>query len=105
MTQTSPLAPKHLNTLHTLKGIYPSNAVTQCLDSLTHNDVLVLIESGVNNLLIPDMSAQLKTLNVRVFALKDDIEAREIIHTDCHVIDHTEWVKLSVKSKRIINWF
>ena len=94
-----------LETLHTLKGIYPCSQVTQCLEQLAKNDVLLLIESGVNNLLLPDFITQIKQIDVQVFALKDDTQARAIQNNEIQTLSHSQFVDLSIASQRIINWF
>ena len=92
-------------TLHTLKGIYPSAEVLQCIEQLTNNDVLLLIESGVNNLLIPEFLKTLTNINIHVYALKDDTDARKINFESIKMISHLQFVDLSITSQRIINWF
>ena len=94
-----------IETLHTLKGIYPCDTITQCLDQLATNDVLLLIESGVNNLLIPDFINALKGLDIHVYALNDDVSARKIECNEITIVSHSQFVDLSVASQRIINWF
>ncbi|MCJ8312779.1 MAG: sulfurtransferase complex subunit TusB [Saccharospirillaceae bacterium] len=92
-------------TLHTLKGIFPDATVAQCIEQLTKNDVLLLMESGVNNLLIPEFLTTLTKIGLPVYALQDDTDARKINSESIKMISHLQFVDLSISSQRIINWF
>jgi len=62
------------------------------------------MESGVNNLLIPDFLEVISKLDIHVFALSDDATARKIEVND-NAISHLQFVDLCIASQRIINWF
>jgi len=94
-----------LETLHTLKGIYPCDAAVQCIEQLTKNDCLLLIESGVNNLLMPSFLQAISKLEIHVYTLQDDTLARKIEPNDIKMVSYEQFVDLSVASQRIINWF
>ncbi|BCE01798.1 DsrH/TusB family sulfur metabolism protein [Marinicellulosiphila megalodicopiae] len=94
-----------IKTLHTLKGISPQNCVTECIALLADQDALILIESGVNNLLIPEFIDAIKDKNIGCFVLDEDANARNVSHEHFKPIDFATWIDISANSNLILNWF
>ena len=91
------------------KSPFANNSIKSCINIIDSASAILLIEDGViaatkNKLSIIDSIAS----QGRVYALKNDIEARGIsskIATDIKLINYVGFVDLVVKHGTTVSWF
>lgn len=96
-------------TLHILNKPPSHNRFAGCLDQLSANDVVFLLEDAVLALHHPRLQAV--PPGVRIYALEADVRARGLAltgETPCppigHCCDMTVLVDLTEQFSRIVNW-
>lgn len=92
-------------TLHTL-NTPPSDrhTLSLCLDAMSTDDVLLLIEDAVYLAAPPHRHSLSPHLNI--YALAIDLNARGVkADSSVSVIDDVEFVALSLACNRVVSWF
>ncbi|MFK7160903.1 DsrH/TusB family sulfur metabolism protein [Marinospirillum sp. MEB164] len=82
-----------------LHQINHPHKLAQALPLMQAEDAIVLVEQGVNLLQQPIQLTQ------PLYALKKDCQARAITpHATCTLIDHAQWVALTLEYDRVCSW-
>ncbi|MCG8380852.1 MAG: sulfurtransferase complex subunit TusB [Gammaproteobacteria bacterium] len=97
--------------LHTVnKSLHTSTALSSCLNLISPQSALVLIEDGVyaavgNATHIQPFNS---SLGIKLYALKPDLEARGLIETrllsDIEVIEYIDFVDLVAAYSSVVAW-
>ena len=85
--------------LHVLNTSTNMLCINDCLKNILQDDILLLIEDGVNLL-----RTQQITSNISLKALTCDVQARQI-ETEKEQIDFAQWVEITEQAQSIIHWF
>ena len=90
--------------LHTINKT--GAAVTRCLEVLSNNDAILLLEDGVylaqDNAVLQNMPETIK-----IFALSDDLSARGIannVHENVSKVDWPGFVTLTTEYDKVVSW-
>jgi tRNA 2-thiouridine synthesizing protein B len=91
------------------KSPFSSTLLKQCLDRLSDNDGLILLEDGVYGALLTHPYAQqLQSLNA-CYAIKKDLVARGVdpkaVSANITLIDYEEFVALCVDYELTHSWY
>lgn len=91
--------------LHTLNQP-PANGscLARCLDAMTTQDTLLLIEDGVYWAL-PAFASQLKPVADRLYVLDADVQARGLTLPAEKRISDEQFVALCVSHDKVVSWF
>ena len=97
--------------LHTVnKSPFDKNSLESCLKHTTEGSAVLLIEDGVYGALKNTaISSDLKSamLNVSIYALEADVQARGIdsnLLDGIELIDYKGFVELSIKHDKVQSW-
>ncbi|RTR33604.1 sulfurtransferase complex subunit TusB [Shewanella atlantica] len=93
-----------MNLHHIQTSAKQDNALACCLKYMGKQDAILLSGNGVNSLLLPEWQERLA--DIRVMALKGDVEARGLSQRLGHytVIDYDTFVQESLKHDKVITW-
>ena len=96
-----------LSTLHTVnKSAFGSDALAACLRVARSGDAIVLLEDGVYNALD---TAALVGAGLRIYALREDLQARGIpaeqLPAHVETIAYKDFVALVCTHARTVSWF
>lgn len=95
-------------TLHIInKSTTHSQLYSDCLACLGENDAVLLIESAVYSG-CDSQQTFFKTLNIPVFALRTDAQARgvqDMMDQSIEQIDDSQFVELCCQYNKSISWF
>lgn len=84
-----------------------SNVYRQALDAMGPDDLLMLIEDGVQAGM-PGLVGYLDTVEGRVLALREDIDSRGIggrLDASVQVVDVDGFVNLTEQATQSVSWF
>jgi tRNA 2-thiouridine synthesizing protein B len=98
-------------TLHTWnKATSDAAPIVQCLEQLSADDALLLLEDGVYAAMDADFLRRLERsldAGARLYCLAADLAARGIsarISPRATVVGYKEFVALSLRHERVVNW-
>ncbi len=95
-------------TLHIInKAASNQQLYIDCLDCLHEDDAIILIESAVYTAYDHERTI-LNNLNVPIYALKTDVQARGLLdksNDKIPLIDDNEFVELCCQYQKSVSWF
>jgi sulfur relay protein TusB/DsrH len=103
-----------MSCLHTVnKTSSSSNALSSCLRVASDDDCILLIEDGVYNViglsLLAHGTRPATIANLRICALKEDLDARGIhgasIPAMIATVSYDDFVQLACKYQQFVSWF
>ncbi|MCC7516123.1 MAG: sulfurtransferase complex subunit TusB [Pseudomonadales bacterium] len=95
-----------LHTLNTSAREHP-DLFARLLRCTSHGDALLLLENGVYNLSDTDFLTRVQAVEISLYALNPDIQARGLatLPHHAHIISDANFVTLVCQHEKTVSWF
>ncbi len=92
-------------TLHIINAPQTAAMFATTLSRFCTNDSVIFIQDGCYSLNIADIIAQSQQSNIAIYAISDDLTARNVIvDSSVNPIDYDAFVDLTLEHHKTISW-